>query len=142
MIKPTQKAINDASALHNLYETDREAFCNEIKNPDKKPGLHHLLNIHPDFRPRGTADATFTGYEEGTGVWVLEHASNDHYKALEELSEADSSLSWNQKLEKIGATYYAHCSYSFSFDIIVAVQICCGLCASSSLEEGMLIKRL
>ncbi|KAI9759323.1 MAG: hypothetical protein M1835_000397, partial [Candelina submexicana] len=85
MIKPTQKALDDASALQTLYETDRDAFCKEMKLPEKKPGLHHLLNTHPDFRPRGSADATFTGHTEGTGVWVLEHASNDHYKALEEL---------------------------------------------------------
>lgn len=109
--KVTQKIIDDAAALKELIATDTEAAMEEMKKAETKSALHHLLNTDPDFRPKGYANATHFGLTDGTGVWVLENPSDETYRALRELQQAEPSMPENQKLEKVGATYYSHCKH-------------------------------
>lgn len=105
---PDPSIANDAAALKRLIQTNPEAAVAQITAGESKSALHHLLNTDPQFRPQTGVYATLLGGTEGTGVWVLE-GSEQVYRDLKRLVDDDPSLSYNDCLEKLGATYYNHC---------------------------------
>ena len=105
---PNPNVANDAAALKRLLETDPEAATAQLKAGNSKAALHHLLNTDPQFRPQGSVYPTLLGWADGTGVWVLE-GSEQIYDDLKRLDDEEPSLGYNDRLEKLGATYYKHC---------------------------------
>ena len=105
---PNANTANNAAALKQLVETDPEAACTQLKAGEAKAALHHVLNTDPQFRPQTGVYATLLGWTDGTGVWLLE-GSEQVYRDLKKLGYDDPSLSYNDRLEKLGATYYKHC---------------------------------
>ena len=91
-----------------------EANTTQISGPGQNPkadtmaALTDITKSDPRLQCDNVVLPTLMGWTNGTGVWVLEpnKAKFDEY---EKLTKAEPSLSYNDRLKKVGATYYDHC---------------------------------
>ena len=75
---------------------------------DPMAALTKITKADPRLQCEDVVLPTMMGWTNGTGVWVLE-PNETTFNEYEKLTKAEPSLSYNDRLKKVGATYYDHC---------------------------------
>lgn len=69
----------------------------------------HMMDTDPNLQIKGRVHATYFGWgENGTGVWVHDHVTDEVDEQLRKLPPGIDQKTICKNLEAVGAVYYEH----------------------------------